>query len=209
MKVYNLKEFLKETGHDVGNIPIVNICNYLDTIGITINPAGPWIAGGAMLKTLTGQPLTSDIDIFFSSEQSFNNAADKLLIHGDDIKSTSLSKTFKCSIKLDRQTDDYIIQLVKFIFKPRATEVIDTFDLSVCQIAFDGDRIVAPESSIEDILNKRCMINVDKITMPGSTLSRIVKYAVNGFKINDKNLQEFADRFMPREKEVKSLLSGY
>ena len=204
MKVYNFKEILEGNGvENPEDSPLYHFCDCLDAIGVKIEPTGPWICGGSVLKTFLGQPLDTDIDLFFAGQVTYNDALTKMGKNAKLTRETALSHTFDCLFEHSGKEYKQQVQLVKYIFKPKASEIIDTFDLSVCQIAFDGERVVAPESSIEDMKNNRLTINVDKVTMPGSTLRRIIKYVKRGFTVDDKNLQAFSDRFLEGESEAK------
>ncbi len=46
---------------------------YLVEILPKLEEDGPWIAGGSLLRTKLGLPMTTDIDIFFKNKQQFDD----------------------------------------------------------------------------------------------------------------------------------------
>jgi hypothetical protein len=161
-------------------------------------PWQPWIAGGAVLRTFLGEPLTTDVDLFFSCETQYNEAYEKMKKNALFLVESQFSSSFKIVVEHKGIDKEYKIQLVKFTFSEKATGIIGVFDINVCEMAFDGKRIVVPEESLEGIQTKKMKIHVDRITYPAHTLKRVVKYASRGFSIDEKNLQEFADKFISR-----------
>lgn len=197
MKIYNFEEILEQNGiKQPLDSELYYICYCLESVGITINPKGPWICGGAVMKTYLGEPLDTDIDIFFASQEQFYEAVVSMTSNATLTKDTTFSKTFDFVIEHKGKESRKTVQLIQFVFKEKASEIIDIFDLSVCQIAFDGKRVVACDGVLEDIKNKRVRVNIDKIQQPGSTLKRFVKYASRGYSISMEDLDAFNHRFV-------------
>lgn len=197
MKVYNFKEILEQNGiKNPLDSELYYVCYCLESIGIAINPKGPWIAGGAVMKTYMGEPLTTDIDIFFSCQSHFEDAVEKMNKNAILVKDSVFSKTYDFTIEHKGIESKKTVQLIQFVFKDKASEIIDTFDLSVCQIAFDGKRVVTCDGVLDDIKNKRIRVNVNKISQPGSTLKRFVKYASRGYSISMEDIDAFNHLFL-------------
>lgn len=197
MKVYNFKEILEQNGiNQPLDSELYYITDCLEAIGIKINSLGPWIAGGSVMKTYLGEPLDTDIDIFFNGTEQFLKAEASMKKNATLVKDTTFSKTYDFTIEHKGKESKKTVQLIQFIFKEKASEIIDTFDLSVSQIAFDGERIVACDGVLEDIKNKHIRVNVDKISQPGSTLKRFVKYASRGYSLSTEDLDAFNHRFI-------------
>lgn len=205
MKVYNFKQLLEQNG--VSNpldCELYYITDCLEAIGLVVNPKGPWIAGGSILRTFLGQPLDTDIDLFFANAVQFNACNALMKEYAILTKDTSFSQTYDFIIEHKGQDIRKTIQLVSFVYKDKASEIIDTFDISVCQIAFDGERVVMCDNVIDDVKNKHITLNVDKVQQPGSTLKRIVKYVSRGYSVDCNELDAFSNRFMPMANQPKS-----
>lgn len=197
MNVYNFKQLLEENGiNNPLDSDLYHITDCLESIGVKISPEGPWIAGGSVMKTFMGQPLDTDIDVFFKDAPQYEHHVKIMDNNAIVSKETTFSKTYDFIIEHNGVVSRRTIQLINFVYRNKASEIIDTFDLSVCQIAFDGERIVVVDGVLDDIKNKRVKLHVDNLTQPGSTLKRIVKYAGRGFTFSCEDLDAFNHRFV-------------
>lgn len=139
-------------------------------------PIGPWIAGGALRRTILGQEPDSDFDFFFRDENQLKVFQASLLLR---------------DFRVDRETEHHIqlrgivgdksvrAQLIKFAYYTNAAAVIDSFDFTICQFAYDGLTLTCGEFSLWDLARKRLAIH--KITFPLSTMRRVLKYTNQGF----------------------------
>jgi hypothetical protein len=197
MKVYNFNSMLESNGIvNPEDSELYYIVDCLKSIGIVIDPKGPWIAGGAILRTFLNQPLNTDIDLFFNSLCQYDEAYKKMKDNALFVVESKFSSTFKILIEHKGVEKEHKIQLVKFIFSEKAMDIINKFDINICEIAFDGNRVIIPEESIDGIQTKKMKIHVDRITHPAHTLKRTIKYVSRGFSIDEKNIQEFANKFI-------------
>lgn len=140
---------------------------------------GPWLAGGALRRTLLGQEPESDFDFFFRD-------ADQLMAFRLKIEAMGLEKI--------RETEHHVhfrgvlagsslprdIQLIRFSFYKDAEAVIDSFDFTICQFAFDGEMLTVGDYALWDLGRKR--LAVHKLTYPVASMRRLLKYAKQGFK---------------------------
>lgn len=202
MKVYDFDSILKDNGiENPSDSQLYHIVDMLESIGIKIQPNGPWVAGGAVLRTFMGLTIDTDLDIFFPNEPSYLTAKLILEKNAKSVRETKFSNTFEFLTDHFGKEIVITIQLVKYVYGDKISNIIQLFDLSICQLGFDGERIVCPEESIEDLRRRRMTILVENITHPGSTFKRIIKYVGRGFYITNENLQEFADNWIVGEKE--------
>jgi hypothetical protein len=203
MKIFNLKSFLNE--RNIEDCELFHIVNYLKIINININSNGPWIAGGSILRTLIGLELSTDVDIFFSNVDNYQKTLSSLSINAVHLKSTDFSDTFKIVIEYNNEVKNVNIQLIKFIFKEKASEIISCFDLNICQLAFDGKNVMIHPDTLIDIFNKKVKINVDMISNSKSTVLRCIKYATLGFNFDIENLSQFTNKYviMPNNSPIK------
>lgn len=139
---------------------------------------GPWIGGGALRRVLIGQGLESDFDFFFRD-------ADQLSAFTEGLERLGLAKVKETPhhvqyrgylAAITRQVD---IQCIRFMYYADAASVVDSFDFTICQFAFDGETLTTGEFSLWDLGRKR--LAVHKITYPVSTLRRVLKYTRQGF----------------------------
>lgn len=200
MKVYNFGELIRDNNvQPLEDTELSNIVYCLSGIDINIHPNGPWIAGGSILKTYMGQPLgDSDIDIFFSSCDQSIQTHECLKKNAKQTKNTSFSTTFEFLFEYKGVDQIRKIQLVHFNTKPKASELILDFDLDICQLAFDGKRIVTTDDAISNIDQMMMTPNLNAVWNAQYTFRRIVKYANRGFKMSDKDMDDFSNKYMIR-----------
>lgn len=139
---------------------------------------GPWIAGGALRRTLLGKEPESDFDFFFHDEKQLQGFAGELEARGlVKIRETIHHLHYRGKIGdsgLDRD-----IQCIRFAFYPTAADVIESFDYTICQLAFDGRVLTLGDFTLWDLGRRRLAIH--KITYPVATMRRMLKYTSQGF----------------------------
>lgn len=155
---------------------------------------GPWVAGGSLLRTYISLPLTTDLDIFFRDQQQYDTYFQKFKEFGADSRKytiesersqTNWHKT--CVIKYrDKQ---YTIQFINKKFFTSMCNVLDSFDLDICQMGFDGKNLFHVENCFDRINSKNMSVNV--VNIPQVTLKRLIKYTKLGFEISDSDIQMF------------------
>lgn len=185
-------------------------------IGIirAVNPAmvgGPWIAGGAVVKWINGQEATpSDIDVFFHNEHQFLNTCFHMETLGyRQIYDTPNAKTYRMTGTHTDSGDPLVligdeilqlkaslryigpqVQLIKKRYFSSANEVIESFDLTCCQFATDGNQIVRGKDAVKDMRDKT--LHVNKWT-PG-ILKRIAKYYAYGYTPDKETISRLLDQ---------------
>lgn len=148
---------------------------------------GPWLAGGAIRKTIQCVSLDSDFDFFFKSQEQLDNFSDELRECGAKMLSQNdkNEKWILPSLIPDDVEGEGIylpemeIQLIKFRWYETAEEVIDSFDFTLCQFAYDGQNIFMSDFALWDVARKKIVPH--KITFGTSSLRRLMKYANQGF----------------------------
>ena len=139
---------------------------------------GPWLAGGALRRTLLGQPLDSDFDFFFRDATQLEGFELTLKSRGfTKVRETEHHVHYRGPLEDGGPARD--IQMIRFRFYESAEEVIDSFDFTICQLAFDGLRLTCGEHALWDLGRKR--LAVHKITYPVASMRRLLKYATQGF----------------------------
>ncbi len=145
-----------------------------------IHPDGPWLAGGAVRRTLLGEDITSDFDYFFHDE-------DQLSAFTTQVESLGLVKlrenahNISFRGKIGGEGLDRDVQAIKMSYYENAEAVIDTFDFTICQFAFDGETLTCGDCALWDLGRKR--LAVHKITYPVASVRRMLKYGRQGFVV--------------------------
>ena len=156
-----------------------------------INSDGPWIAGGAVRRTVTGEKMDTDYDFFFKSPEQADAFEDALVNLGanltsrNDKNSTYILPSMTLSETYEDGQPIFLpeikIQVIRFRYYNSPTEVIGSFDFTLCQFAYDGEYIYMNPFSLYDVARKRLVPNV--ITYGVSSLRRMMKYAKQGFTV--------------------------
>ena len=130
-----------------------------------------WIAGGCVRRWFVGGKQESDIDVFCETDAA-----------GEEfVKANGLNER----IRNDRMVM-FFNSPIQLILQPRYTggmeELIDHFDFTLCQFAYDGKRIISTTNAITSVLRKH--LGVHRI-QPGyeiDSLRRAFKYRNSGYK---------------------------
>lgn len=129
------------------------------------------IAGGAVCDNILNLKFR-DIDIFVS--KSSNEQLEKTLK-----KFTTYKKIFTTNMAYG----SLIKQLYEFSYKgykgnlvvvENLTEKIESFDITFRQVVYDGKRVLATHTALEDLKKKKLSIN--SFNSPIITLARIIKF---------------------------------
>jgi hypothetical protein len=171
----NLAEFLaRSTDKSFEETTLSSILHELPSC----SKDGPWIAGGALRRTILGKEPESDFDFFFRD-------ADQLVAFTKAIEDRGLAKIKETKHhvhyrgKLGSSGIDRDIQCIRFQYYTNAEAVIHSFDYTICQFAFDGGDLTYGDYALWDLGRKRLAIH--NITFPLSTMRRMLKYTSQGF----------------------------
>lgn len=144
----------------------------------TLSPSGPWLAGGALRRTLQGKEPESDFDFFFRDADQLAGFVAKLEAGGmEKIRETQHHVHYRGRLGDSGMPRD--VQCIRFAFYNSAQAVIDSFDYTICMLAFDGSELILGDFTLWDLGRKRLAIH--KITYPVATMRRMLKYATQGF----------------------------
>lgn len=169
---FNFKQFV-DRSQSFDETPLAKAISVMPTL----SSGGPWIAGGAVRRTLLGEPLESDVDIFFRDPEQLE-AFRTFLVSRDLalVRETAHHVHYRGDVG-DGVARDY--QLIRFQFYLDAAAVIDSFDFTICQFVTDGDRLIAGETALWDLARKRLVLH--RLTFPVSTMRRLLKYQKQSF----------------------------
>lgn len=175
MNEFDLEEFLaRSTDKPFDETTLRSVLDKLPPCSKT----GPWIAGGALRRTLQGKEPESDFDFFFRDADQLRDFTERLEKQGlAKIRETEHHVHYRGRLTADGPERD--IQCIRFSFYQSASAVIDSFDYTICMLAFDGITLTVGEYTLWDLGRKRLAIH--KITYPVATMRRMLKYTRQGF----------------------------
>lgn len=163
-------------------------------------PEGVYIAGDAALSEIDNKSI-EDVDMFCTSSKAFCDAYEMLSqSHIPDIDQHTLEANSKY-VKVVNFTKGPMtvgpvpnkIQLIKQYWFTGADHVIDSFDFTICQIAFGRNLITWNSVTSKDIDNK--VLRIHRIQWPVNTLRRMAKYINKGYQIAvPQDLTALADK---------------
>lgn len=168
---FNLIEFL-ERGAATSRSNLMEILDELPQSG----EFGPWLAGGALRRTFIGQDLDSDFDFFFASEAQRDTFIAELIELG--AKQVSKNEHQQTYI-VDAAGAERKVQCVCIRYYAKPEDVIDSFDFTITQFAYDGTDVVCGKYSLWDLGQRRLVLH--KLTFGVATMRRMIKYVKQGF----------------------------
>lgn len=166
----SLSEFLARSFNNVDDLPLLQILKKFK-----LSPEGPWLAGGAIRRTLSGQPLDSDFDLFFKNEEQMR--ATMASFECDPVSKSGTQATYL--IPGLKPHEHLTVQCVHFQFYNTVEELLDSFDFTVTQFATDGVQLYCGEHALWDLARRRLAVN--KVTFGTATVRRLIKYTKQGF----------------------------
>lgn len=144
---------------------------------------GPWVAGGACLRWYQNQPVAeNDIDIFCKNAKQAADLINRIKSYGRYVvKFTSENATTIEYISQDSNatTNRWIMQVITKRYYESMEEVIDNFDLSVCQIATDGRQWILGTYTARDIREKNLRM---QDVLHADAVKRLTKYWIYGYR---------------------------
>ena len=178
---------------------------------------GPWIAGGAVLNWYNDTPVQSDIDIFCANEKQAKALLKRIKLSVSNYKCTVVYDTDNAitldviKYKPEESTaftmvsltpvvlEQWKLQIIKHKYYNSMQDIVDAFDISVCQIATAGDEWIMCDNTAKDIRerNLRMILPLRK-----SSAKRLLKYWSYGYRPVD-GLVESMDKEVYFEKTVK------
>ena len=149
-------------------------------------PDGAVIAGGFALNVIIEEKKSSDIDFFFLNEKAFDDTLALFLSPPEDgrwayngyvLKEESMQKGSRY-VMLTHDTLP-AVQLLRMVWYDNPEHVIDSFDFTIAQFAFDNKSFYFNGASMMDLARKRLILH--RMQFPASTLRRLIKYASKGY----------------------------
>lgn len=139
-----------------------------------------WVAGGCIRDLMRGNTNYHDVDLFFTCQSHWDKCKLYLMSMGGSV-------VWESENGMKIEIEDVTYDLVKIMYDG-PFKTIESFDFTVCMMAYDGHSLIIPEKAKSDLNDNKLRIN--KITHPISTLKRSYRYAKKGFEVpNDTVLR--------------------
>lgn len=150
-----------------------------------------WVAGGALRTMFCPTEAVSDYDLFFRSKAHMNVVRNRLEDDG-----------FRCVFACPKgelftyKWRSVKVQLIAKRFYSSARDLIESFDFTVCQAAFDGRSVTLTKEMIKSVKTKKLYVNT--ITYPVASLNRMMKYKEKGYFVGEDVLREIVTQIADR-----------
>jgi len=167
---------------------------------------GPWIAGGAALRWYQGQPVgENDIDIFCRSAAQALQIIESIKGYGRySVKYESDNATTLSYHSPNSGGNSWTLQIIKRRYFNSMQEVIDNFDISVCQIGTDGNTWLLNKDTAKDIRGRNLRM---RMPLQPDAAKRMAKYWTYGYRPVDGLVE--AVRTNPEAKKIFEIDGDY
>ncbi len=141
---------------------------------------GPWIAGGACLRWYQGQPVgENDIDVFCSSAEQAQGIIDEIKSYGRYTTKYESDNATTLSYYSKESNKTWTLQVIKRRYFTSLKDVIDNFDISVCQIGTSGNDWLLGPNTARDIRERNLRMNMP---LQPDAVKRLTKYWTYGYR---------------------------
>lgn len=132
-----------------------------------------WIAGGAIRQWFNDGELVTDIDVFGKNQESLDNFVSEKLWAAKKISEQDHLSSFSLNGQL--------IQVIKYDYYDSIHNLLDSFDFTVCQFAWDGKTVYSTEAAIVSVLRKHLRVHQITKELAADSLRRAFKYQRKGY----------------------------
>ncbi len=142
---------------------------------------GPWIAGGAALRWYQGLSVgENDIDVFCCNSRQAIEVIDRIKSYGRFfVKFQSENAVTIEYINKENRNLSWTIQVITRRYFSSLQEIIDNFDLTVCQIGTCGAEWLLGENTAQDIRERNLRFVGE---LAPQAVKRLVKYWTYGYR---------------------------
>jgi hypothetical protein len=156
-----------------------------------LSESGPWIAGECMLRMVMELDINNEntIDIYVKNMNQFQHYRDEI-IKSKKVKflnSENLPNTlWKGNVSFMNKI--YHLSILPQIHLS-VVDILDSFDLNICQIGFDGTSVTFEARLSSSITSKSMYLN--KVSTPESFMENSMKYSKLGFNLPPSEISKF------------------
>lgn len=148
-----------------------------------------WLGGGALRHVFGCKSKIDDFDLFF--DNGLTAAAVAVELEAKNFNCVFTCPLGELKTYKSFEHDDMKIQLITKSWYNSPQNLISTFDINACCIAYDGDYIYTTRDAIRDIKRQRVTLNT--VTYPNATFRRMVKYHDKGYRIDREAINKYVD----------------
>ena len=145
------------------------------------------IAGGAIRDSLFGDEF-SDIDVFGLTKEDLDLFVKLNLTKGHGYKLVYFNDNLRTYRK-----GKIKVQIIYREYE-KLTDIIDSFDFTVCQFMYDGEKVICNPSALLDVYHKRIVINHLDPLFVFDSLRRVQKYIQKGYTICNGGIKDILDK---------------
>lgn len=145
------------------------------------------IAGGAIRDSLFGDEY-SDIDIFGLTKEGLDLFVKLNLSKSQGYKMVYFNENLRTYRK-----GKIKVQIIYREYE-KLTDIIDSFDFTVCQFMYDGDKVICNPSGLLDVYHRRIVINHLEPLFVFDSLRRVQKYIQKGYTICNGGIKDILDK---------------
>ena len=169
---------------------------------------GPWIAGGAPLRWYRGEAIgDADIDVYCRTQKQSRQLLAKIQKESRTLNWWSAIKyktenavSMSVGTVGDNNGANWNIQIITRRVYDTLDDVLDDFDITVCQVGTDGDKWIATTDAISDIETKTLRLN---LPIRDGVIKRVQKYWTYGYVPTDEVMdsldkEEYFDITIPK-----------
>lgn len=177
-----------------------------------LREGGPWLAGGALRRTIMRTPLESDFDFFFASQEQFEAFVEGVkgrggwLVsqneHNATLRMPSVAPKPTGQDEFSDYEPELLIQAIKTSWFASLEAVLDSFDFTLCQFGYDGRRLVCGDYALWDVGRRRIVPH--RITFATASMRRLLKYTNQGFTACAGSLSDFLQKVVTEPEVIRA-----
>jgi len=149
---------------------------------------GPWIAGGAALRWYQDQPVgDNDIDVFCANAKQAADIIDNIKSYGRySVKFESENAVTLDYWSKENYNKRWTIQIITRRYFSSLEDVINNFDITVCEVGTAGNEWRLGPFTARDIRERNLRF---KMPMQPDAMKRLVKYWAYGYRPVDGTIE--------------------
>ncbi len=180
--VHSLRPLLDE------GTKLEKLLDALPDLGITLDFAGPWLAGGSINRAILGEEIEKqDFDIFFRSRRQHNKTMNTMLAQGShdvilnrEYANPSADPDFVNTYTVTIDDDEYNLQFITIRYFSEITAVLETFPYTVNMGGVLHSTLICHQNYLQDVRMKRLVVNTSpRANDPSQEFTQ--KYRNRGF----------------------------
>lgn len=164
----------------INKYPLVHFSDWEAVTVVNPSEHGPWIAGGSCLRWYQNLPVgESDIDVFCRNAKQASDVMDAIRATSRYHRKYESENATTFDVWSEDRSSRWTIQIITKRYYSDLKEVLDNFDLTVCQIGTDGNKWQLGNHTARDIREKNLRMC---LPLQPDAAKRLTKYWVYGYR---------------------------